>query len=93
MKTNKLFAVFVRTFQLQTIGGTFNSEGHFYLVASDSQSAIQKAHNLELVQRQHLVVEGVQEIEMVEGHTLNLTPTNAGEIATVVRNYPLKKTS
>lgn len=83
----KLYLVHCGYYDPEISEGVYEFHTNFFVVANSALDAKNKAKALQQYQDRRMHVDGVQEIEIVDGYRINLTSEQALAGKTVVNSY------
>ena len=81
----KLFLIHCGFYDKELFDGIYESHGNFFVVAADMQEARVKAKARAEFKHKHMHIDGIQELNVVDGYKVNLE--RASEDATSIQSY------
>jgi hypothetical protein len=76
--------------ELTSSGGVFESHTNFFLVAENAEAARQKAKASEFFRSKRMHIDGIQQIEMVDGYRILLSREGAADHATQIQSFQFR---
>ena len=86
----KLFLVHTGYYDNNISNGFYESHTNYFVVAEDIKEAKTKIKGLDEFKHKKMHIDGIQEIENIDGYDIQLTKSNEQEKVTVYNHYQVR---